>query len=327
MANPLTCLWSQLIDQGLTQRQDAKIGVWEVINTIQITLVLLGNANNFISETRREWALEAIHPTLKKYGKGDFSSGKVRLILNLKSLNGFLEYEHFKMDDNIRNIKDLLRRNEFMCKLDLKDAYLTVPIHPSFSMARQGVRIYSSSVRPSNSAPLVHEAFKAGFGKIEVSRSEADWISRRFPDHWQNEAGGGSSLPEDEVSSREPWIHSQHRKVLINSDSADRIFGLCHQLRGDGHRFASTESEEHQGRVSPLAPGQGNNCAQACQGDWHVSSHGLHRHHSYESVVTLNHQSTLNLTWWMNHLTGKNGRPIIQSLQTMVIQSGASNSG
>lgn len=79
VANPLTCLWSQLIDQGLTQRQDAKIGVSNVINTIQRTLVLLGNANNFISETRREWALEAIHPTLKKYGKGDFTEAEEHL--------------------------------------------------------------------------------------------------------------------------------------------------------------------------------------------------------------------------------------------------------
>ena len=38
------------------------------------------------------------------------SSGKVRLILNLKSLNTFLEYEHFKMED-IQCIKDLLSRN------------------------------------------------------------------------------------------------------------------------------------------------------------------------------------------------------------------------
>ena len=34
------------------------------------------------------------------------SSGKVRLILNLKSLNTFLKYKHFKMED-IRCVKDL----------------------------------------------------------------------------------------------------------------------------------------------------------------------------------------------------------------------------
>ena len=53
----------------------------------------------------------------------------------------------------------------------------------------------------------------------------------------------------------------------------------------------------------------------------------LHRHHSYESVVTLNHQSTLDLRWWIDHLTRQNGRSIMQSPPMMVIESDASNSG
>ena len=44
------------------------------MDALQRSLVLLGNANNLISETRREIALEAIHPSVKRYGKGDFST-------------------------------------------------------------------------------------------------------------------------------------------------------------------------------------------------------------------------------------------------------------
>ena len=51
----------------------------DVLDIVQRSLVLLGNANNFISETRRETALESIHPSLKKYGKGDFSNSKCDL--------------------------------------------------------------------------------------------------------------------------------------------------------------------------------------------------------------------------------------------------------
>ena len=72
-ANPLTNLWAELIDQGLTQDSQAAIFVSDVSEIIQRTLVLLGNASNLISETRREVALESVHPSLKKYGKGDFS--------------------------------------------------------------------------------------------------------------------------------------------------------------------------------------------------------------------------------------------------------------
>ena len=78
-ANPLTCLWSDLADQGLTQDPKAAILVSDVLDIVQRSLVLLWNANNLISETRRETALESIHPSLKKYGKGDFSNSKCDL--------------------------------------------------------------------------------------------------------------------------------------------------------------------------------------------------------------------------------------------------------
>ena len=59
------------------------------------------------------------------------SEGKWRLILNLKSLNQFVIHEHFKMED-IRCVRDLLNKGDYMCKLDLKNAYLSIPIQQSF---------------------------------------------------------------------------------------------------------------------------------------------------------------------------------------------------
>ena len=78
-ANPLTNLWADLIEQGLVQDSQAAIHVANVLEIIQRSLVLLGNANSLISETRRENALESIHPSLKKYGKGEFTKAKADL--------------------------------------------------------------------------------------------------------------------------------------------------------------------------------------------------------------------------------------------------------
>ena len=50
------------------------------------------------------------------------------LILNLKALNAYTEYEHFKMED-IRSVKDVLH---YMSTLDLKDVYLSVPMNPAY---------------------------------------------------------------------------------------------------------------------------------------------------------------------------------------------------
>ena len=85
------------------------------------------------------------------------SSGKVWLILNLKSLNIILEYEHFKMED-IRCVKDLLSRNDFMC---LRDAYLTVPITFFLLEIFFGTIGRAYTAQPTNSPQVVHETFEA----------------------------------------------------------------------------------------------------------------------------------------------------------------------
>jgi hypothetical protein len=56
--------------------------------------------------------------------------GSHRLILNLKDLNQFISYHHFKMD-MLHSILKLIERGCFMALLDLKDAYNPVSVnHP-----------------------------------------------------------------------------------------------------------------------------------------------------------------------------------------------------
>ena len=55
-------------------------------------------------------------------------SGGHRPIINLKPLNDFIIYEHFKLE-NLETARSLVRANDWFVKIDLTDAYLTVPIH------------------------------------------------------------------------------------------------------------------------------------------------------------------------------------------------------
>ena len=57
--------------------------------------------------------------------------GTYRMILNLKELNKFIVYQHFKMD-SLHAATELMTPGCFMASIDLKDAYYTVPIHPDF---------------------------------------------------------------------------------------------------------------------------------------------------------------------------------------------------
>ena len=56
-------------------------------------------------------------------------TGEFRPVINLKALNRFLPKETFRME-GLHTARSLLRRGDFMMKLDLKDAYYAVPIHP-----------------------------------------------------------------------------------------------------------------------------------------------------------------------------------------------------
>jgi hypothetical protein len=55
------------------------------------------------------------------------ATGKYRPIFNLKALNQFICYEHFKMEC-LDNVKYLICRNDWLVKLDLQDAYFVVPV-------------------------------------------------------------------------------------------------------------------------------------------------------------------------------------------------------
>ena len=55
--------------------------------------------------------------------------GEYRPIINLKGLNRFVPYHHFKME-GLKDVKNLLRKGDWMCKMDLKDAYFSVPLNP-----------------------------------------------------------------------------------------------------------------------------------------------------------------------------------------------------
>ena len=57
-------------------------------------------------------------------GKKD---GSFRMVLNLKKLNRFVVYHHFKMD-TIWSAVNMMKPNCYMASIDLKDAYYSVPI-------------------------------------------------------------------------------------------------------------------------------------------------------------------------------------------------------
>ena len=77
-------------------------------------------------------AVEEIIPECPGYYSRIFlvpkKNGKLRLIIDLSVLNHFIYTETFKMETQ-RKVKDAIQLNDWAFSLDLKDAYLHIPIH------------------------------------------------------------------------------------------------------------------------------------------------------------------------------------------------------
>jgi len=73
-----------------------------------------------------------------------------RPIINLKPLNQFLKYRHFKME-GIVTVRHTVRQGDFMAKIDLTDAYFTIPVfqgHRKFLRFRWKNKTYEYTCLP-----------------------------------------------------------------------------------------------------------------------------------------------------------------------------------
>ena len=76
-------------------------------------------------------------------------------VVNMKALKQFVLMPHFKME-GIHTIKNLLRRGDWLAKVDLKDAYFAIPIHPDHRKYRcfsVGNKTYQFTCLPFGLAP------------------------------------------------------------------------------------------------------------------------------------------------------------------------------
>ena len=57
-------------------------------------------------------------------------NNKFRPVINLRYLNEFVQYSHFKQE-TFATVLDLIQQYDFLTKIDMSDAYFAIPIHPS----------------------------------------------------------------------------------------------------------------------------------------------------------------------------------------------------
>ena len=110
----------------------------------------------------------------------DKSDGGKRPVINLRNLNSFIPYQHFKME-GLHLMKGLLLEKDYMCKIDLRDAYFTIPKVqeiPQVQMGGNTVRVSLPSLWTRLSTSDIYKI------------NESPYFSTAVPKHLPNNIPG-----------------------------------------------------------------------------------------------------------------------------------------
>ena len=83
--------------------------------------------------------------------------GSRRMILNLKKLNQYVKYKHFKME-SVQHVINCLKPNMYMASVDLKDAFYSVPVakkHQKYLMFIFKDKTYKFVTMPNGYGPAM----------------------------------------------------------------------------------------------------------------------------------------------------------------------------
>ena len=275
---------------------------------------------------------------------------KFRPIINLKQLNTHMPYRHFKME-GMKDVIDLLNQGDYMIKIDLKDAYWHIPIHPSsqkYLRFQWKEKLYEMLVLAFGVGPgprIFTKLLKVPLTilrrlMIEIvaylddlliiektmegairARDTVLFLLRRlsFTINWEKSV----LQPTQEVEFLGMMINSARMEIWLPTEKAQNILTLCRDTiqtkRLTLRRLASLIGKLQATLAAiPLAPMQ----IRALQQDLIKAQQ---KQMSYEQEISLSKDSLKDLQW-VNNITLYKGSPVRLGNPEMFISTYASSS-
>ena len=273
------------------------------------------------------------------------SDGSWRPVINLKSLNRYVITHHFKME-SIRTVKGLMQRGDRLIKLDLKDAYLTVPIHSShqkylrFQLHGQTweFKVLPFGLSKTHEASGVHTE-EAGNQINPLPRRYADnghkqGGSKETPSHSSGATSGSSVYNQPEKEHPLPTQELEFLGFLLNSHNMTIALPACklHAVKKMARRMANQRRTTLRELASLLgmmvaahpailpAPLHYKHLESA-------KSWALRSCHTYKADLEIDSNMESDLRWWLNNSCQHNGRPLQIVQWDLTIESDASKKG
>jgi hypothetical protein len=278
--------------------------------------------------------------------------GSHRVILNLKRLNEELYYHHFKME-SLNSALNLLRLGCFMCSIDLKDAYYTVPIdqkYVKYLKFEYGGKIYKFTCMPNglSSAPRIFTMLskpvfsylrKQGFHNT-VYIDDSLLIGYSLSDCQRNVKATVDAVrhagfiihpeksvfnPTQDIQYLGFMICSTDMKVRLTKDKASEIKQRCLKLLSK-QTPTIQEVAEVVGKMVAALPGVKN-------GDMHYRLLDIDKiaalkiaKGNFDARMNISTGAKSDLKWWIKNVEISQ-KPISCGNPDIILQSDASNSG
>ena len=278
--------------------------------------------------------------------------GSYRPITDLRELNRFIQWEHFKME-GIHLLKDLLQRGDGMVKLDLKDAYFAVPIHQEhrkflrvrwkgktyqFNCLPFGLssapRVFTKIMRPVIAwlrqigcrmityiddnlimAPTQVEA--ACLAEIAISLLEALGFVVNYPK--------SIIQPCQELQFLGFSINSADMNIRVPKEKLKKLHAMVREIL-EAPTTSGRELAKFVGTASSLSLGipPAPLFYRALQ---QVKNSVIHAPLGLDTQIELDASQKEELQWWLNHAHQWNGRSLAPPKDTLWIQTDASKTG
>ena len=155
----------------------------------------------------------------------------LRLVINLKDLNQFLAFHHFKME-SFQTAKDLIQEGDWMIKLDLKEAYHSVPVTPDHQRYLASLWdgkwlcLLCSSLWAGSCPTGVYKDHKTDSCSYSTESGDSlCYVFRRPPDFWEDQVRLPSKGKESNDTVTRAGVHNKYKELNLRAHSADRVSG------------------------------------------------------------------------------------------------------
>ena len=279
-------------------------------------------------------------------------SGGYRLILNLKNLNQFVPYEHFKME-MFENLLTLIRPGDWMTSIDLKNAYYCVPIHEDdqiyFSFEFQN-KYYSYTCMPNGwacaprlftklmkpifnylrsrgftSSYFIDDSLQLGRTRHECKCNYDENLSLLQFLGWYINFDKSISNPTQNILHMGFYINTVDMIVYLPEEKKDKIVKFCSDLRNSKKKtirfvarvigiLVSTFSAVEYGRMHYRN-------LEKCKIAALKESQGR-----YDAVMSITKPMKEELDWWIDNINDQ-CRKIIKPKPEFIIQTDSSKLG